>query len=74
MHLGDHVHAGNIEELVGGVDLVLDGTDNVETRQLINDAAVKHGVPWVYGACVGTTGRVMGVIPGRTPCLRCRRR
>ncbi|HEY1683127.1 MAG TPA: ThiF family adenylyltransferase [Tepidisphaeraceae bacterium] len=52
-------------------DLILDGTDNVETRYLINDAAVKHSIPWVYAAAVGMEGRVMGVIPGRTPCLRC---
>jgi adenylyltransferase/sulfurtransferase len=53
------------------VDLLLDGTDNVETRYLINDVAVKHGLPWVYGACVGTSGRVMAIRPGVTPCLRC---
>jgi adenylyltransferase/sulfurtransferase len=71
------VHSGNIESFMDGVDLVLDGTDNVETRYLVNDAAVKHAKPWVYGACVGTGGRVMGIVPGRaggargTPCLRC---
>src|SRR5438105_1981560 len=41
------VHAGNVEELLAGMDVILDGTDNVETRYLLNDAAVKHGVPWV---------------------------
>jgi adenylyltransferase/sulfurtransferase len=81
------VHSGNVESLAGigrrvaevttpadarsGVDLILDGTDNVETRYLINDVAVKHGIPWVYGACVGTDGRVMPVLPGTTACLRC---
>jgi molybdopterin-synthase adenylyltransferase len=65
------VHSGNIETLMEGVDLVMDGTDNVETRYLINDAAVKHQTPWVYGACVGTSGRVMAIVPGRTPCMRC---
>jgi adenylyltransferase/sulfurtransferase len=70
------VHAGNIEQLVGGdsqspVDLILDGTDNVETRYLINDVAVKRGIPWVYGAAVGSEGRVMSVLPGKTACLRC---
>jgi adenylyltransferase/sulfurtransferase len=65
------VHSGNIERLLDGIDVVLDGTDNVETRYLVNDVAVKHGVPWVYGACVGTSGRVMGIVPGKTPCLRC---
>ena len=47
------------------------GTDNAETRFLLNDVAVKHGVPWVYGACVGTEGRVMVVRPPATACLRC---
>lgn len=69
------VHAGNIEELAGlngrRVDLIVDGTDNVETRYLINDVSVKHGIPWVYGACVGNEGRVMMIRPDRGPCLRC---
>jgi adenylyltransferase/sulfurtransferase len=64
-------HAGNAEELAASPDLILDGTDNAETRYLINDLAVKHSIPWVYGACVGTEGRVMTVIPGDGPCLRC---
>ena len=50
------------------VDLILDGTDNVETRFLINDLAVKHGIPWVYGACIGTEGRVMTILPECGPC------
>ena len=62
---------GNIESLVEDVELIVDGTDNFETRYLINDVAVKHGVPWVYGACVGSSGMVMPILPGRTPCLRC---
>jgi adenylyltransferase/sulfurtransferase len=49
----------------------LDGTDNVQTRYLINDASVKHAIPWVYGAAVGVEGRLMGIVPGATPCLRC---
>ncbi len=51
--------------------LLLDGTDNFETRYLLNDLAVKHGVPLIYGGAVGTRGMQMTVIPGRTPCLRC---
>ena len=47
------------------------GTDNVETRYLVNDVAVKHKIPWVYGACVGTEGRAMSIVPGVTACLRC---
>jgi adenylyltransferase/sulfurtransferase len=68
------VHSGNIEALLGDIDLTLDGTDNVETRYLVNDAAVKHDRPWVYGACIATGGRVMGMKPDRAramPCLRC---
>ena len=54
-----------------GVDVVVDGTDNAETRYLLNDAAVSRGVPWVYGGCVSADGRVMAVRPGVTACLRC---
>ena len=71
------VHAGNVEQIAGleprdrPVDLIVDGSDNAETRYVLNDVSVKHGVPWVYGACVGEEGRVMAVQPPRTPCLRC---
>lgn len=65
------VHSGNVEELIEGVGVIFDGTDNAETRYLINDVSAMHGVPWVYGACVGTEGRVMAVVPGEGPCLRC---
>jgi adenylyltransferase/sulfurtransferase len=61
----------NVDELLGGVDLILDGTDNFETRYLINDFAVERGVPWIYGAAVGSYGIAMPVIPGKTACLRC---
>jgi molybdopterin/thiamine biosynthesis adenylyltransferase len=61
----------NVEELLGAMDLILDGTDNFETRYLINDFAVARGVPWVYGAAVGSYGIAMPVIPGKTACLRC---
>jgi adenylyltransferase/sulfurtransferase len=64
--------SGNVEAIAGDAfDLILDGTDNVATRYLINDVAVKHSIPWIYGACVGTEGRVMTILPGQTPCLRC---
>src|SRR5207237_1026337 len=52
-------------------DLIFDGTDNVETRYLLNDVSVKHRIPWIYGACVGTEGRVMAMRPPETACLRC---
>jgi molybdopterin-synthase adenylyltransferase len=61
----------NVEDLLGGVDLILDGTDNFETRYLINDFAVERSVPWVYGAAVGSYGIAMPVVPGKTACLRC---
>ena len=65
------VHAGNAEQLLKDVDLVLDGTDNLETRYLINEVAVRSGIPWVYSAAVATYGLVMPIIPGNTACLRC---
>jgi len=65
------LHPANAEELLGGVDLILDGTDNFETRYLINDFAVSRGIPWIYGAAVASYGIMMPVIPERTACLRC---
>lgn len=65
------LHAGNVRALVNDVDLVLDGTDNFETRYLLNDAAIETGVPWIYAACVGSYGMTFVVIPNETPCLRC---
>jgi adenylyltransferase/sulfurtransferase len=61
----------NIESLVAGVDCIVDGTDNFETRFLINDVALKLGIPWVYGGCLGAEGQAMTIVPGETPCLRC---
>src|SRR5256884_6923716 len=60
----------NAEELLNA-DLILDATDNVETRYLINDFSVKTGTPWLYTGCVGTEGRVMAILPGKTACLQC---
>jgi adenylyltransferase/sulfurtransferase len=65
------LHAGNVAELLRDVDLVVDGFDNFEGRYLLNDACVRDGVPWVYGACVSDYGVSTLVVPGRTPCLRC---
>lgn len=65
------VNYTNIERLIASADLILDGTDNFETRYLINDAAVKLGKPWIYGAAVGAHGLQMTIRPGITPCLRC---
>ena len=60
----------NIESFAD-VDLILDGTDNISTRYLLNDLSVHNRIPWIYGGCVGTEGRVWGIWPGRTACLRC---
>ena len=61
----------NAIELLSGFELILDGTDNFETRLLLNDAAVSLGVPWIYAAVVGSYGVVMVVRPGETACLAC---
>jgi adenylyltransferase/sulfurtransferase len=61
----------NIEDLLAGAQLILDGTDNFETRYLINDYAVRERVPWIYAAAVGSYGVTMNVLPGETACLAC---
>ncbi len=61
----------NIEQLLANSDLILDATDNFETRYLINDFAVKHGRPWIYAAAVASYAVTMNVIPGETACLTC---
>ncbi len=65
------VDASNIEEIIKEADIVLDGTDNVETRYVINDACVRMGISWIYGGVVKAEGMTMSIIPGSTPCLRC---
>ncbi|MBV9611282.1 MAG: ThiF family adenylyltransferase, partial [Acidobacteriaceae bacterium] len=61
----------NAVELAGHSDLILDGSDNFETRYLLNDLSVKLSIPWIYGAAIGAYGIVMPVVPGRGPCLAC---
>lgn len=61
----------NVAALLGGTELILDGTDNFETRYLINDFAVKHSLPWIYTAAVGSYGVTLNVLPGKTACLAC---
>jgi adenylyltransferase/sulfurtransferase len=68
--VADLSHA-NIRSLADGVDLILDGTDNFETRLLVNDYAVDSGRPWVYGGCIGAEGQSMTILPGRSACLAC---
>lgn len=69
--LARHVDADNVEELAEGVDLVLDGTDNLATRYLVNDLCVERGTPWIYGGVVGASGLALPILPGRSACLRC---
>jgi molybdopterin-synthase adenylyltransferase len=63
--------AENARELLSGFPLILDGTDNFETRLLVNDASVALGIPWIYAAAVGSAGVTMTILPGETPCLAC---
>jgi adenylyltransferase/sulfurtransferase len=61
----------NAEELLVDAALIMDGTDNFEARFLINDYAVRAGIPWIYSAAVGSYGLKLAIVPGRTACLRC---
>ena len=61
----------NIAALAADVDTIVDGTDNFATRFLVNDFAVKHRIPWIYGGCIGAEGQSMTILPGETPCLAC---
>jgi adenylyltransferase/sulfurtransferase len=61
----------NIEALLGGMSLILDGTDNFETRYLINDYAVDRSLPWIYSAAVGSYAVTLNIVPGETACLAC---
>ena len=61
----------NVEDLLCDVEIVLDGTDNFETRYLINDFAVDRNVPWIYAAGVASYAVTMNILPGETACLAC---
>ena len=63
--------ASTIGPLCATADLIVDGTDNFETRFLINDFACRESIPWIYGGVIGAEGRVQAVVPGVTACLRC---
>ncbi len=65
------VNPGTIGGLLGDAGIIMDGTDNIRTRFLINDFAVRNGIPWIYSGVVGTGGMEMAVIPGETACIRC---
>jgi adenylyltransferase/sulfurtransferase len=69
--LVDDLNPATIDRLLGGVDIIVDATDNFDARYLLNDYAVKTGTPWIYGACVGSYGLTFTILPGETACLRC---
>jgi adenylyltransferase/sulfurtransferase len=69
-HVAD-LTPGNVDSLLGGADLILDGTDNFETRYLINDYALKNSVAWIYSAAVGSYTLTMNILPRETACLSC---
>jgi molybdopterin/thiamine biosynthesis adenylyltransferase len=61
----------NAEALADAADVIVDASDNLQTKYLVNDVAVSTGTPWIYGGCAGSLGMVMTVVPGRSHCLRC---
>lgn len=65
------VNFTNIERLITDADLIMDGLDNLETRFLINDVALKYRIPWVYGGAISSSGMTMNIMPGQPPCFRC---
>lgn len=65
------INLDNGEDLVKGFDVIVDGTDNFQTRYLINDLSIKLKIPWVFGAAVSSRGMHAVFIPGKTPCYRC---
>jgi molybdopterin-synthase adenylyltransferase len=65
------VGPAGIESLLAGATLVMDGTDNFETRYLLNDACVKQVTPWIYSGAVGSRGMTMTIRPGESACFRC---
>ena len=66
----DDLTAANADSLLGGADLIVDATDNLETRYLINEYCVEHGIPWVYGGALGSEGMTASFLPGG-PCFSC---
>lgn len=65
------VNSDNIESIIENYDIILDATDNMETRFIINDVSIKMNIPWIYGGVVHTIGMSMNIIPNKTPCFRC---
>jgi molybdopterin/thiamine biosynthesis adenylyltransferase len=69
--ISENVHSGNVERLLSGVDLVVDGLDNMSTRYLVNRVCVKLKIPYVFGAAIGMEGNLSVFSPPETPCLEC---
>jgi adenylyltransferase/sulfurtransferase len=69
-HVAD-VSPGTIASLLENTQLILDGTDNFETRYLVNDYAVQNSLPWIYAAAVGSYAVTLNVMPGHSACLAC---
>jgi adenylyltransferase/sulfurtransferase len=69
--VSDKIEADNVDDIVGDNDLIVDAMDNVPTRLLLNEVAIKKNIPIFHGAVYGFDGRVTTIIPGVTPCLRC---
>ncbi len=67
----EDLNESNIDRLCGDANILLDGTDNFETRFLINDFAVHRNKPWIFGGCIGCDGQSMTIVPGETACLHC---
>ena len=67
----EDIHPGNVERIIAGATVVVDGLDNFHARAVVNEACVKHGVPWVYGAGLATYGSSATIVPGATACLHC---
>ena len=65
------INRSNIESIIESNDLIIDGADNFQVRYLLNDACIKHDIPWIYGAAVSGYGATMTILPHKTPCLRC---
>jgi adenylyltransferase/sulfurtransferase len=69
--ISENLNAGNAEHLLDGVDLVMDGLDNMATRYLVNRVCVKKKIPYVFGAGIGMEGNLSVFTPPETPCLEC---
>ena len=65
------INSENVDQLIKRADVVVDGTDNYQTRYLLNETCVRNRIPFIHGAVEGLVGQVMTILPGKGPCLRC---